>query len=230
MPQRMTQRAAILLFALVGATLPATGRADVSFMDGDFVNGDWTLQVLLDSTPNGAHGGASQNHSQGNPVNYREIFHVYEQGTVQLAHFRNGAVYDPSSSGAIAGISFSYDLWHLGCDPYAVRYRLILEQDGKVYTSVAGDVIYQGGWQSFGHEMQQAGGFVLNSEFDNGTQNPDFSAAGGPIRFGFRSSNNHSGENVQTRVSAIDNWRVVVHGGTVSLDQRSWGRLKGLYR
>jgi len=200
-------------------------------MDGDFSDSDWTSTLLIDTTPApGATFSVQQPAAGGTPGAYRETRHDYLGGSIQVAHVHGGAVADPSALGGISSVSFSYDLIHLGDDPYAVRYRLLLIQDGKVFTSVPGDLIFTGGWQSFVHAGLGESDFVINTELDTGTENPDFSVAGAPIQFGYRTSNYASALDPQTRISGIDNWTVVVSGGAVSVESTSWTRVKSLYR
>lgn len=147
-----------------------------------------------------------------------------------MAHVKPSAAVNPPSLSGIARIDVSYDLTHNGTDPWAVRYRLLLEQGGNYYAHVPGDLIFQGGWQSFAHTGLLATDFQRVTEFDTSTERPDFSSSGAPITLGFRASNHHSGSNTQFRWSGLDNWSVTVHGGPVSIDDESWGRVKALFR
>ena len=210
--------------------LSVSARAEVTYEDGDFVDTDWTAEILIDTTTSGATVGAVMQPTGGFPNAYRQTTHAYDAGTLHVAHMKPLAVYDPGTQGAIGFVDFSFDLLLEVGAPYAVRYRLLLLQDGNYYMSVASDLIFAGGWESFSFVGQTEDDFVLNAEFDNGTQHPDFSASGSPMVFGFRTSNFATADDPQVRVSGIDNWRVAVHDGPTPVVEATWERLKTSHR
>lgn len=220
-------RAMAGLSLLCGVLLAAPAYAEVVFEDGDFVDAQWTAEILLDTTTSGATIEVVTQPTGGAPGAYRQSTHSYDAGTLHVAHLKPLATYDPSSEGAIGFIDFSFDLLLEVGAPYAVRYRLLLVQNGNYYTSVAGDVIFAGGWQHFSYTGQAQNDFVLNSEFGGGTSHPDFSASGGPIVFGFHGSNSATADDPQVRVSGVDNWRLAIHEGSTPVRETTWGRLKG---
>jgi hypothetical protein len=206
--------AGILVFWM--STTPAS--AAVVFSDGVFNDLDWSGQQFLDGSFVVLQVG-----SGGNPNEYQRIdlTNLDSGQSAIVVNLKTGAVYDPSISGAISSIDFSFDLFFLGGSPgtSVVGYRLALEQSGSFFYSGPGTSfvgVAQGpgnglpgsGWDSFSFSGLSANDFVRLS----GTSQLDFSATGAPITFGYLAITGMSLPNVVdgSTTSGIDNWNVRV--------------------
>ncbi len=195
---------------------PRGAGGPVVFSDSTFANGDWTAVKIEDTTPGqAATFQAEQVAAGGNPGAFRRTTLSWfgngeELAIIQVGHIREAFVYDPATSGAIASISFAWDLIEL--DPSGegatCRYFLLLRQGDTYYlSSGAFDNVRPEGWLSIAHAGLTANNFTRVT--GPGPLNPDFSASGAPIRFGYDSlGTTFSGERLC--VSGLDNYQVAV--------------------
>ncbi len=182
--------------------------------DGVFQPGNWTEVVIFDDTPAGAVFAVDQVQTGGNPGEFRRTRHAIAGGSIVLGHLHNTAIYDPSVSGSIVALSFSFDLRFLGgsAGTSQVGYRLLLEQDGFFYFSNEFGIAqgpgngFPGAWTPFAFFGLGASSFQPLSA--GSPAHPNFSSSGSVIRFGFLTTNTAS---VPIDVlSGIDNWTVTV--------------------
>lgn len=214
------QRAIAALVVLGYFAAQPASAATVTFTDGTFVDGDWAASKIVDTTAGAtASFVAGQVTVGGNPGAYRQVQHTYDAGIIAVGHVKSAAVYDPSVTGAIQFIDYGFDLIHLNPPPsQAVAYGLVLLQAGAYYRTGL-DNIFTDTWTSFGHTGLTSANFVLVA--GSGPTNPDFSATGAPIAFGYASYNNNTGGAPDlVRLSGIDNWQVAVT--TVPLPPAAW--------
>jgi hypothetical protein len=127
------------------------------------------------------------------------------------------AVYYPSIHGAIAGLTYGYDLKSDG--PNNARYHLLIFQDSTFYR--CWDNVQQAqfddsmlGFPNWitrpPNPVTYTSAHCVKISGQSTKINPDFSCKGKPIQFGFDSGIS-SGFN--DRVSAIDNWKVDIIKG-----------------
>ena len=213
--------ASVLAVAVVaaGVAWPGAARA-VSFLDDIFPGGEWTATKTFDSTTaqNGAFA-ADQAAPDGNPGTFRQTrLAVTGPGGLVVSHLRNGAVYDPAVDGPIGTISFSLDVRFLGGSQGTSQtlYELDLLQSGAHYLSNATAALAQGpgdgaagSWTAFSFSGLTASDF--NRFAGSGPSNPDFSALGAPIQFGFLNTVSEAFGNPLFVTSGIDNWSVQLH-------------------
>jgi hypothetical protein len=209
-------RVRMLVLGLALAPVPASG---LSISDSSFAEADWSATEVLDSAGT-AMFTTSQQLAGGNPDAYRQTTHsIPDAGqSIILSHVFSGAHHDPAVSGAIGSIDFSLDLRFVGgSDGTAqVGYQLALVQAGTHYRApaTAGAVAQGPGnglpglWSSFAFGGLDAASFTR--VFGPGPANPDFSAGGAEIRFGFLTQNSALETAIAT-TSGIDNWTVTVH-------------------
>ncbi len=184
-----------------------------AWSDTSFANGDWSSQQLTvtGSTDPGATYASGQAGTGGNPGAYRETTQTYRGPNlgIAVAHWAANELYDPGVSGAIGGFSFSFDLAFFNypgscCGPsFAVGYAPLLVQNGNFFRGNS-VLTVSPAWASFSLPDQAAADFVLV----NGTDNPDFSAAGGPIMLGYITFNGTSTASETSTTSGLDNWVV----------------------
>jgi hypothetical protein len=196
---------------------PSALGATIVFSDTEFADADWSLTVLAfrDGVANPAGGSASapQVASGGNPGAFRRTdLTVNASGPlgalVVAASFRNGASYDPQTQGTITSIDFAIDGTLLST--FTQNLGLALRQGGQIYFTAG--FLPAGAWESF-----QATGLTESDFSQCGPStcpvsgNPDFSASGGSIDFGYVALNSLGGTNpaFSTQVGA-DNWSVTI--------------------
>lgn len=216
---RMARTVAAILSAL--AMNGIASAATVTFTDGTFLDTSWTASKIVDTTAGAtATFSTGQIASGGNPGQFRQVVHTYNAGDIFVAHLNTGAVYDPSVAGAIVSIDFSYDLIHLNPPAgQAVAYGLVLRQNDSYYYRSPLDTIFPATWTSFGATGLTAANFLRLT--GSGPSNPNFSAGGGPMTFGYLSANSNTGGAPGiVRTSGIDNWRVSVT--SVPLPATAW--------
>lgn len=218
LPHAMVQSIVAAAALLVVTAAPA---ATVTFSDGTFAGGDWDATKIIDTTAGAtATFNATQVAAGGNPGDFRQVTHIYDAGNIFVGHLALGATYDPSASGAIVSLDYSYDLIHINPPPnQAVGYGIALYQTGSWYSSAPFDLIFPQVWTSFGLGSLTAANFALRA--GAGPATPDFSGAGGLMTFGYLTANsNTGGAPGLTRVSGIDNWRVELT--TVPIPAGAW--------
>ena len=126
------------------------------------------------------------------------------------------AVYTPSLSGAIATIDFSIDLLEDPTQPGASAWQLLLEQGGTLYYSVPLQGFNNSIWQIFQQNGLTANDFDTNPNVGvpgaiPNNQQPDFTANGAPITFGYVLGNGLTGPGTLTVNNSVDNWLVTIN-------------------
>jgi hypothetical protein len=216
-PRQFRTLFSLVVFFVFAMALPGRVEA-VVFFDEVFNDADWTAQQFLDGNFS-----AFQVAAGGNPDEFRQIdlSNLDTGQNIIAVDTRTGAVYDPTVSGAIASIDFSFDVNFLGgtAGTRVVGYRLALEQAGSRYFSGPGGAflgVAQGpgnglpgnSWDPFAFAGLTAANFVNLS----GPNALDFSSTGAPIAFGYLATTGMSLPNVDNggTSSGIDNWFVGV--------------------
>lgn len=182
------------------------------FSDTEFNDGNWTIIEVRDDGSVSTGTGA-QKLSGGNLDAYRQGENILGgPTTVRYAHMYSSA-YDPSLSGAIASLDWSYDFIALAAtNPTngAIASNILIEQEGIFYIAGPGLTL----------PVDPAGPppiWTTNSGLDysasnftavDSTGNPDFSATGGIISLGWLTSNS-TGQAPPGRIATwgLDNWQ-----------------------
>lgn len=197
---------AAVVLAMTGGTASAAGD-QVVFYDGSF-GGSWTSTKIVDTTPGASATFASVTTlADGGLPPCRQTTHNYDSGVIVVAHVDANSNYDPST-GPICSIDGAYDLIHYTAPNGAVRYRLLIVQNGTYYHDASGTDVFPNLWGSYVVTGLTSASFVRVA--GTGPERPDFSCSGGSMTFGFTTSNSAStGPN--TKVSAIDNWSLTLN-------------------
>ncbi len=177
-----------------------------TFTDNTFVNSDWTSTIIT-NTSQGTFT-AAQDTTSGAPPHSRRSTQTYNMGIFRVAHMRNNALYNPAASGAIAAVSYGYDLaLHSGGSD---QYSLLLLQNGIYYES-SQDTIATGVWTPFPARSLDQPSFWKCAGSGRESDHPDFTGTGTPIQFGYatREASSLVGTQISTQ-SGIDNWSVSV--------------------
>lgn len=192
---------------------PTTGGVGIGtvalFTDNSFVASDWSATKITDDQGSGAFA-VSQPAAGGNPTSYRHLRHDWSgPGSILTVHLHNGAVYNPAEKGAILTVNVSFDLRLFeGGSSNAVNYLPLLVQNGTYYRVPRLSSAVDNNWETFSYENLAASDWVRLS--GPGPENPDFSAGGGPIQFGYVASNGRSMAGSTATESGMDNWFVLV--------------------
>lgn len=196
--------AALLALGLQASAAAAT---QITFADAEFADVDWSATKVQDTTAGaGATFSAGQVASGGNPDAYRSVTHVYDTGTIRVAHSFEAATYDPTILGAIDTVDFAYDGIHLQPPAgQAVALGPLLVQGDSFYVGPS-DAIFDETWTFFDRIGLTAADFARIA--GTGAANPDFSATGAPIKAGYFSANTNTSTGSIMRMAGVDNWSV----------------------
>jgi hypothetical protein len=204
-------RLALASIAALSMSVASARAGSIVFSDETFDDAHWNAIITQDSTP-GMDAGVTPEQilSGGNPDAFRQTRHDWDQpGGLVVLHLRDGAIYDPSTSGAIDRIDTSFDLLFVDGSQGTsqVGHRPAFVQDGLIYSTsgftALGIARRNEGWQSFVFKDLGADVFPLG---------PDFSATGSPIQFGYLANNSGTREELDvSTTSGIDNWSITVH-------------------
>jgi hypothetical protein len=221
-------RSTLTVASLALASLAGSAQA-ITFFDGIFNNSDWSLTTITNAQGAGSTVQAFQVPVGGNPLQYRRIRHnllvgAAGNGAVVGVHMNVNAFYTPSNSGAISVINYSEDsINFVNQGGNGQGSGLAIIQGGRTYimrnpilvmpfatysnwtTNSAPGLVAADLW-----EIDNAGNLFANS-------NPDFSASGPTMQFGFWRGNS-ANQAIQTDCG-IDNGRVdiVPAPGTMAL-------------
>jgi hypothetical protein len=199
------------------AALSGTASAAV-FFDGVFNGSDWGLSVTTNISGAGSSAAGFQVLAGGNPNEYRRIRHQLVvssagNGAVIGVHLNALSFYTPSSQGAISSINYSEDSIAFAGPGNVQGSGLAIVQNGRTYVQRVPIFVMPlptfSIWTSQStslsaadlHELDNSGNFL---PFNN----PDFSATGSIMQFGFWRGNS-ANQSVNTD-AGIDNWRVEV--------------------
>jgi len=222
-----------VVLAVLAASVPPAMAQTTTFSDAAFLNADWTLttEVLnLGGTVTG-----TQVATGGTSGSYRRIVNTLNSAagfgfsnTVYGFHARAGALFSPIASGAITGIDYAESSIRLAAGVQACGVALV--QGGVIYY---GPAFVTPSTLNVWVPTAQTG--LTAAMFDAlapGVQNPNFTAAGAPIQFGFYRANSTSvGGGGSTLTGGIDDWVVNVHyDGATPTRATSWGALKAGYK
>jgi hypothetical protein len=205
----MLRRLVLGLGVLGMALATQQAAAAVIFSDTEFADTDWMGLILQSSGP--ATFTAQQETSGGNPGAYRQLQHNFggpaEGDFIITGHHRTTSIYNPATQGAIAEVDFAFDLSLLdGGASGAVAYGALLQQGGSFYIA-GGELTLGSEWTSHLIANLEAGNF--GRIFGPGPSNPDFSASGAAITFGYYASNGTAFGPTST-LSGLDNWLVTI--------------------
>ena len=211
----------------LGLTLAFTGSAaavpPVTFTDANFVDPEWSVVTSsfevtsITPLPGGTAAGAQQNPTGSDA--FRAITHNVPPApspttfaAVWSAHFRNGATYDPSVQGPIGSIDYAEDAKRIFGSSLGQSAGIAIRQNGTVFVAQVGTTPDDVFTRKEGKALKASGFGVLTAGGFPGGASPDFSAAGGPIEFGFvRGNSTGAGGPGYTLIAAIDNWFVRVN-------------------
>lgn len=190
--------------------------------DSTFLDTDWTGTQF--TAGNGGSSTGAQVLVGGNPGPFRNVTDALNaapsgsQTIVLSTHIYTPFTYNPGVSGAIASIDYAEDAaCTSGCFGQGQSTGPALLQGGNLYILSSGTVITGPAttWANHALSGLTAADFGLvnvtpTTLFDN-TQQPNFSAGGAPVQFGFFRANG-TGVNGggYTLAAGIDNWQITI--------------------
>lgn len=201
----------------------------VVFMDGDFT--DWSHVVLLES---GAGAGiVTRNETGGNPDAFLEIStrSGWDLHTWVLL-WKNGVVWEPADGCEIETIELEIDEKALDSFGDGQNIKLLVVQDGRYYGAPLTPWVTGSGvettWEThvFAPAYVTDFGEVPPYQFDP-AERPDFSEAGGLIKFGFMVGVSSV---LDARIHAYDNWKITIECLPCPVEEATWATIKALYR
>lgn len=201
-----------LMVTCVGLLGPAAG-ANVIFFDGVFAPSDWTL-ITIDVGGNGSTTTASQVLTGGNPNEYRRVFNSVSRNpndAVWGLHLYTPGSYDPSSQGPVSSVCYHEDAILFAGGGSGQATGMVIEQAGKYFVGPSHLTPFAA-WTAISDPLLVPVNFSeinLTTGALNAFSNPDFSAAGSAMSFGFFRANSTSG-GAYTRDGGIDNWSVCI--------------------
>lgn len=194
--------------------------AVIIISDTEFQNSDWSTIELRDDGANSTGTGAQQA-AGGNPGAYRQGQNILGgPSIVRYAHMYGAATYNPSVQGAISSLDWTYDFIALSVtNPTngAIASNILIEQGGIYYVAGPGLTLSVNPnsippllpiWTT-----NSANGLsALNFNAVDSSGNPDFSASGGVISFGWLTSNS-TGQQPPGRTATwgLDNWAFTIN-------------------
>ena len=207
---RVAGRAPVRSFVFMAAVLASAGlaHADVTYTDGTFAPSSWGFEIV-----GGGSSTPSQVASGGNPGSYRQINQSVPANTGWFYGFsrygtNTATRYDPVSQGAITSVDFSIDARTISTVGGQVPgLAMGIKQGSLVYVQTAFANVGNSSWGFFGSFGLTPADFTCV----NGSGTVDFSATGGPLRFGFVTINASFSAQPTGSVSEYDNYNVVVH-------------------
>lgn len=173
----------------LAAPLSSTFAQSVTFSEGIFSPADWTFTTLQATGP--VSGSRTHVLSGGNPDDYwRHAYNIAQTGapTRYIAtNINNAFRYDPGVQGALASVTFSFDLFGFSSTALGGSFGFFyaaLQQNGQVFYGGGGNVPTSNTWTTFA--SAPIGANAWRDPLDPGSAlRPDFSATGGEITFGY---------------------------------------------
>jgi hypothetical protein len=212
---------ATLLVLCVG-TAGSIRAGTIVFSDADFADSDWQIELFNFHT--GGSTSAGQAATGGNPDAYLHVVHTVNAATdpgdnaaIYAFHGFNSAVLDPSVDGAIASVDFFWDMRSFPDVFGGGQFTGPALRQGSNYYVSAGLAEGLGTgqqWRSVSRIGLVAANYGLIQDIleIDPAQDPDFSASGAPITFGFFTAlAGGLGGPGFSMSGGYDNWRVDVH-------------------
>ena len=211
------------LVASALATLAVASSAHaITFFDGIFNNADWNLTAYTNAAGVGSTTQGFQVLTGGNPNEYRRVRNQLivgsaGNGAIQGLHMNNIFSYNPSGSGAISTINYSEDSINFlpAQAGNGQGTGLVIFQNSKFY-ELRNPLLVMPASGFTNWAPNAAPGIVASDmwEITNtigliSTSNPDFSATGTVMQFGFWRGNS-ANQNINTDCG-IDNWTVQIN-------------------
>ena len=203
MPQHLRSLALVAAAAVVVTPCRATAQSvnHVVFSDPTYADADWTIVHNIGLVS------AGQVATGGNPGSYRQVALFVAQNIPFVGQLNNTFVYDPSTGGAVVGITYDIDLETLNAA--GATYAPLLQQNGNLFV----DPVTTGNatpntWLNENlvlnpNDFSQLTVGPFHNLVINTASKPDFSTSGAPLTFGYEVT--AGGGGFFTSITGIDN-------------------------
>lgn len=219
----MNSQSIILVTGLLLHSWSSCWAAATIFSDGTFDEVDWEEDLLVRPPPDGAGNGsgsgtamqAADPYPTGAEDTMRQVNVIRDPDmagadvSTRLFSLARDAVFDPSATGAISGVSLSLSGIQLGAGSGGT-VEPALQQGDKLYVA-AGQSLPEQVWT-----LKEFVGLTESDFVEPGLpgSHPDFSNAGEEIIFGFSYVVSTLSDQPVERTAGFDNWKVTLtHGG-----------------
>ena len=144
----------------------------------------------------------------GYPNGYRHMEHDWQAaGSVNVRHFYQVRTFDPGdgSDCEISHLDYNEDRVRLlpVSSSGSIGANLVIRQDGQLFFLTGGTSFSSNEWVRLSRDGLTPADFTP-------APGPDFTAAGGPMEFGYIRTNT-TGSSVHHNEHGIDNWRFEIH-------------------
>lgn len=179
------------------------------YFDGTFLDSQWSVAKLLDTTPDADALVSGLRGSGGIPGDCRRITHnwqVIPAGvSIVFGHIKSSLPHSAGVLGSTDSLEISFDA---ACDsaPHvnAIAFGPVLFQGSKHFTVPGIAAIATGPWVHYSGTIHRTDWGQID-----GADKPDFSAGADPVYLGFYSGNGGSGINARITASGrVDNFLV----------------------
>ncbi|MEO8189866.1 MAG: hypothetical protein ABI682_05955 [Acidobacteriota bacterium] len=198
--------------------LPVAALAQTA-SDTTFADANWTLTVF----PAGNGGSVVANQQTVGGNSFRSVADTVgaSLSTILGTHIYNATTYNPAVSGAIGSLNYSEDAFcQSGCFGQGQSTGPAVLQGGTLYIYngflITGPGATTQTLTLSGLTANDFGRVAVTTTTLFDTTHPDFSAAGGPIQFGFFRANGSGPSPGYTLTAGIDNWSVQVVAGAAA--------------
>ena len=198
----------IAAFVLVLLLLSATGHAYTE-TDGNFAS--WTFSEMSwgPASSDEGEGSVIPNGSGGSMVTI--LTSTYHGTSIHVIGLKNDFEWNPADMGAIESVNMSIENLFVSSSGGARNQsvELIVFQDGNYYYRKIADAEYNTDWTlNEGLPLENDDFYLMRPGVgDDPTVNPDFSATGAPIKFGFSAAARIS----QVNVHNYDNYTLTIN-------------------
>jgi len=190
----------------------------LTFSDGSFDPANWSTQLFNFHT--GGTATPTQAPSGGNPGSYQQVAYdtnaandPNDNAAIYVFHAFAGAVVDPSVDGAITSVDYSWEV--RAVSGAGIFSGPALAQGANVYVSAG--LLELTGTSTLWRSVSRLGvrdvnyGLIQDILEIDPAQDPDFSASGTPITFGYFSALAGARDGpAASAVGGFDNWSVDV--------------------
>jgi hypothetical protein len=183
----------LVVFLVMWGLCTSVIAADAVFTDGEFSG--WTYDNLAESGQSSEGSRISTGGSPGAAL--RAVNHI-SGGESWLYALDDDGSWNPASDGTIQEVQFSVDVIGVQGGGQGMGIHVVAWQDGKYYAAPTSVKVtgYSGSWRTLSLPAYGAADFAFVTECTteawDTTDNPDFSATGSPIEFGFMVGNQSS--------------------------------------
>jgi len=223
------------------AAAPASWAMGLTFTDSEFMDSDWTHEVIVDiahgsGTPSTSTWSVQQANGDHLDGNFQNGAMSLSHRCLFLAHFLDIATMNPADVGGIISLHTTGFFKIIdgggtctGSGDPAAAVHMVLEQGGRYYVSSGQTIAHSQGetWvEWWGQTADDFDRFNDNACTTSQYDHPDFSVDGEPIRFGYATGMTTTNSLCEA-TWGIDN--ITIGEFSTATGQQSWSAIKSAY-